>query len=121
MTETVQELVPSEVVVSRARRAPQEVLTMVEPESIVVPPNCRMQLEDIDELAESIAKLGLLEPVCGRTIVLDGVERVVLTSGNRRLAAWMKSRKKERIPVLLKGEVTLGQMSLENLAHNVLR
>jgi len=64
----------------RTKRMESAPLELVPIDEIVVGPRLRMELGRIDELAESIRKVGLIDPI----LISDGLELIL---GARRLAA----------------------------------
>jgi ParB family transcriptional regulator, chromosome partitioning protein len=89
-------------------------VTSMMPSEIVVRERFRLELGDIDGLAESISELGLIQPIA---VYPDGT----LVAGYRRLVAWMKLMPDTPIPVLvLLGGGRLAALQAE-IAENTCR
>lgn len=82
-------------------------------------PNCRTDLEKIDELAESIKQNGLLNPISVTENGGDG--RYNMLAGHRRLAAWEKVHPKKPIPAIVKPHHEFVEHLMKNLIENMHR
>lgn len=84
--------------------------------------NVRPDDADVSELVASIGAHGLLQPLVGRSLA-DGTVEII--DGNRRLKALKQlfddGRRRERVPVMLRGQEAEADAYEISLAANVLR
>ena len=93
--------------------------TQLSPKDIHLLPNCRLELEGIDELAELIKRDGLLNPILVTENGGDG--HYNLLAGHRRLAAWKIAHPRQDIPAIIKPKLEFREHLVLNLSDNIHR
>lgn len=79
------------------------------------PENPRSRLHDIDELAQSIYELGMVQPIVAQRI--PGADKLRIVAGHRRYAAAQRIRMQE-VPVVVRREMLPDEELLIMLVEN---